>query len=350
MFNKIDHVSIKGVSICVPAHIVKTMDYDWINEEERKSFIKNTGVEERRVANSSITTSDLCEKSATELIKKLNWEKDSIDVLIFVSQSPDYFLPATSAILQHKLGLKKGIMAFDVNLGCSGYVYGLQIISNLLSSGVFKRGLLLAGDKSTISTNKRDKSTYPLFGDAGSATALEYEDHTNPLFFNLFTDGSGYKSIIVEDGGARNHISSTSFIETKIDEGIYRNKINLVLDGMEIFNFALKEVAPSIDAILKESKTEKTSIDYFIMHQANRLINESVRKKCRVEPEKVPYSINKFGNTSSASIPLTMIYQLKDQLENKSLNLLLSGFGVGYSWGNCIINCNNITCTDILEI
>lgn len=350
MFNQVDHVSIKGLSVCVPAHVVKTMDYDWITEEERKSFIKNTGVEERRVANSFIATSDLCEKSANELIKKLNWEKESIDVLIFVSQSPDYFLPATSAILQHKLGLKKGIMAFDINLGCSGYIYGLNVISNLLASGGMKRGLLLAGDKSTLSTNKRDKSTYPLFGDTGSATALEFDINAKPIFFNLFTDGAGYKSIIVEDGGARNHVSSSSFIETKIDEGIYRCGINLVLDGMEIFNFALKEVSPSIDAILKESKIEKSEIDYFVMHQANKLINESVRKKCRVEPEKVPYSINKFGNTSSASIPLTMIYQLKDQLENKSLNLLLSGFGVGYSWGNCIIKTNNLTCTSILEI
>lgn len=350
MYNTVNHIAIKGLSVCVPQQVAKTMDYDWITEEERISFIKNTGVEEKRIAGKTVATSDMCEKSANELLNKLNWEKESIDVLIFVSQSPDYFLPATSAILQYKLGFKKSVIAFDINLGCSGYIYGLYVISNLLSSGNFKRGLLLAGDKSTLSTNFKDKSTYPLFGDAGSATALEFSETAKPLFFNLFTDGSGYKSIIVEDGGARNHVSEKSFIETKIDEGIIRCPINLVLDGMEIFNFALKEVAISIDTILKESNTDKSSIDYFVMHQANKLINESVRKKCKVESEKVPYSMQKFGNTSSASIPLTMLYNLKDQLENKSLHLLLSGFGVGYSWGNCILQTNGVTCTDILEI
>jgi 3-oxoacyl-[acyl-carrier-protein] synthase III len=191
MFNSIQHIALKGISVCVPKQIERTMDYDWITEEERISFIKNTGVEEKRTANCTIATSDMCEKSAHELLKKLNWEPESIDVIIFVSQSPDYFLPATSAILQHKLGLKKSVMAFDINLGCSGYVYGLNVISNLLSNGQFKRGLLLAGDKSTLSTNYRDKSTYPLFGDAGSASAFEYDTTANPIYTNLFTDGSG---------------------------------------------------------------------------------------------------------------------------------------------------------------
>lgn len=350
MFNSVNHISVKGLSVCVPGQTARTMDYDWIPEEERVMFIKNTGVEEKRVASKSIATSDMCEKSANALIEKLNWERESIDVLIFVSQSPDYFLPATSAILQHKMGLKKGLMAFDINLGCSGYIYGLQVISNLLSGGNFKRGLLLAGDKSTLSVNYKDKSTYPLFGDAGSATALEFDENALPMFFNLYTDGSGYKSIIVEDGGSRNHVSEKSFVETQVSEGIIRCPINLVLDGMEIFNFALKEVASSIETILKESGTDKSAIDYFVMHQANKMINETVRKKCRIEPEKVPYSIGKFGNTSSASIPLTMLYGLKNELETKTLKLLLSGFGVGYSWGNCILETNNIVCTDLLEI
>jgi 3-oxoacyl-[acyl-carrier-protein] synthase-3 len=350
MYNSVKNISIKGLSVCVPKKVHKTMDYDWITEEERKSFIKNTGVEEKRSADATIATSDMCEQSANALLNKLKWEKESIDVLIFVSQSPDYFLPATSAILQYKLGLKKEVLAFDINLGCSGFIYGLNVISNLLSNGHYKRGLLLAGDKSTLSTNYKDKSTYPLFGDAGSATALEFDTDAAPIFFNLFTDGSGYKSIIVEDGGSRNHVSEKSFVETKIGEGIVRCPINLVLDGMEIFNFALKEVASSIEKVLIESKTNKEDIDYFVMHQANKMINETVRKKCRVEPEKVPYSIDKFGNTSSASIPLTMIHKLKVDLENKPLKLLLSGFGVGYSWGNCILQTNLLTCTDILEI
>ena len=189
MQSSIKNISIKGLSVCVPKQTVSTFDYEWISVDERISFEKNTGIKERRVANDYITTADMCEKSAIELIKKMNWEKDSIDILIFVSQSPDYFLPATSAILQHKLGLRNDIIAFDINLGCSGFIYGLKVISSLMS-GESKRGLLLAGDKSTLSTNYKDKSTYPLFGDAGSATALEFDSEASSMYFNLFTDGS----------------------------------------------------------------------------------------------------------------------------------------------------------------
>lgn len=350
MYNVISHISIKGLSVCVPKQKVKTMEYDWITTDERVSFIKNTGVIEKRVASKEITTSDMCEVSANALLNRLNWNRDSVDVLIFVSQSPDYFLPATSTILQHKLGLKKEVIAFDINLGCSGYIYGLQVISSLLSNGQFKKGLLLAGDKSTLSVNYKDKSTYPLFGDAGSATAIEFDTSAKDIFFNLFTDGSGFKSIIVEDGGARNHVSEKSFIESQVEEGIIRCPINLVLDGMEIFNFALKEVAKSIDSLLNESEIKKDTINFFIMHQANKMINETIRKKAKIEIEKVPYSIDMFGNTSSASVPLTLLYKLKNELENKNLKLLLSGFGVGYSWGNCIVETNKIICTELLEI
>ena len=350
MYSCIKHVTIKGLSACVPKQVVKTMDYDWISEDERKLFIKSTGVEERRMSPESIITSDYCQKATEELLSKLNWDKESVDVLIFVSQSMDYYLPATSAILQHKLGFKKETIAFDINLGCSGYNYGLYVISNLISSGNLKRGILLTGDTSTISSNYKDKSTYPLFGDAGTATAIEFDETASDMYFNLFTDGSGYKSIIVEDGGARNKFSEKSFIDHKISEGIERSAKNLVLDGIEVFNFALKEVAASINKLLADSNTNLLNVDYFVFHQANKLINESVRKKCRIEPERVPYSIDKFGNTSSASIPLTMLYKLRDELENKSLNLLLSGFGVGYSWGNCIVRTNKIICTDIIEI
>lgn len=350
MFSRVENIAFRGLSACVPSKIERTMDYSWVTEDERKLFIKNTGVEERRVAPEGVTTSDLCERSANALLQKLNWEAGSIDVLVFVSQSPDYFLPATAAILQNKLGMRKDTVAFDINLGCSGYIYGLYVVSNLLSSGACKRALLMAGDKSTLSTPYTDKSTYPLFGDAGTVTALEHSKEAEPFFFNLFTDGSGYKAIMIEDGGCRNHISERSFVSKKIEEGIERAPKHLVLDGIEVFNFALREAAPSMQKLLQDSSTPQNEIDYFILHQANRLINESVRKKSKIEPERVPYSIQKFGNTSSASVPLTLLFALKDQLEEKSLHLLLSGFGVGFSWGNCILRTNKITCTDILEM
>jgi len=350
MFSRISNISFKGLSACVPATVLFTKDYDWISPDERKMFIKNTGIEERRAAGENITTADLCEKAARALLGKATWEPQSIDVIIFVSQSGDYVLPATAAILQHKLGLRKDVIAFDINLGCSGYVYGLHVLASLMTSGNCKRGLLLAGDKSTLSTNYKDKSTYPLFGDAGSATLLEYDPQADPLFFNLFTDGSGCNAIMIRDGAARHHVSPGTFVTEKIEEGIERAPKHLILDGIEVFNFALREAAPSIQDILKQSGVPQNDIHYFILHQANKLINESVRKKCKIEPERVPYSIQKYGNTSSASIPLTMLHAIRDELEKKELTLLLSGFGVGFSWGNCILRTKHVTCTEILEL
>lgn len=344
------HSIIKGVSACVPKQTIRTSDYLLFTEQEKDMFVKNVGIAERRVAPEHMTTSDLCFLAAEKLISELQWKKEEIECLIFVSQSPDYFLPATSIILQHRLGLKNNLIAFDINLGCSGYIYGLQVISNLISSGQIKKGLLLVGDKSTLSTHYEDKSTYPLFGDAGSATAIEYTETSSPMFFNLQTDGRGEDAIKILDGGARNSVRPDTFEIKEIEPGIKRSRRHLILNGIDIFNFALKEVSPNINDLLSYSKTEKSDIHYFIFHQANKLINESVRKKLKInELEKVPYSIRNFGNTSSASIPLTMVHALKNEFNSGQKKLLLSGFGVGYSWGSCILNTENIIVCDLIE-
>jgi 3-oxoacyl-[acyl-carrier-protein] synthase-3 len=344
------NVSVKGISACVPKEKLLTREYEYFNEAEKDLFIKSVGIEERRVAPREITTSDMCFVAAEKLINDLKWNKQEIDCLIFVSQSADYFLPATSIILQHRLGLSKHTMAFDVNLGCSGYIYGLQLLSNLISTSQIKKGLLLVGDKSSLSTHIEDKSTYPLFGDAGTATALEYDVNSAPVYFNLQSDGSGEDAIKILDGGARNEVRDDTFEIKEIEPGIKRSRRHLQLNGIDIFNFALKEVAPNVNDLLQFAGTEKSAIDYFIFHQANKLINESVRKKLKVlEKEKVPYSINLFGNTSSASIPLTIVTEIKKEMQQPK-KMLLSGFGVGYSWGSCIIDFDKIICCDLIEI
>lgn len=346
---KIYNVRIKGISSCVPKERIFTKDYEYFNPSEQELFVKSVGITERRVAPFEISTSDLCFYAAEKLITDLQWKKEDIDCLIFVSQSPDYFLPATAIILQHRLGLKKTTMAFDVGLGCSGYVYGLQLISSLLSSGGIKKGLLLVGDKSTLSTHIEDKSTYPLFGDAGCATALEYDTNAHPIYFNMQSDGSGENAIKILDGGARNTVRPDTFDIVEVEPGIKRSRRHLALSGIDIFNFALKEVAPNITQLLEFSGIEKEKIDHFVFHQANRLINESVRKKLKVDISKVPYSIGMFGNTSSASIPLTINTNLKEQLKSNS-TLLFSGFGVGYSWASCVFESGPIFCSDLIEI
>jgi 3-oxoacyl-[acyl-carrier-protein] synthase III len=347
---KTSHVSLRGLTVCVPKEVKSTFDYSYLKPEEQELFYKTVGIKERRVANDSITCSDLCEAAARHLLDNKIADPEKIDLVLFVSQSPDYFLPSTAVILQDKLGLKKTALAFDVTLGCSGYIYGLSIIANFLQSGQFRQALLLCGDKSTISTYEEDKSAYPLFGDAGSATLLEYDPKAEDMFFSLNSDGSGKNAIIIEHGHSRHPYTTESDIIREIEPGVKRGKKHLALNGQDIFTFALKEVPPNINETLKFSGKTKEEINYFVLHQANKLINETIRKKLGVDKEKCPYSIELYGNTSSASIPLTMCYALKEQLSKESLNLLLSGFGVGLSWGSVVLNTNALKCANLIEL
>jgi 3-oxoacyl-[acyl-carrier-protein] synthase-3 len=347
-YNK--NTRISGITACIPKNEYNNWDYDWIKIEERELLIKTTGIEKRRVAEKGITTSDLCFQASEVLIKELNWNKNEIDILIFVSQSRDYPIPCTAVILQDRLGLSKKTLAFDIPLGCSGYIYGMSILGSMLSSGMLKKGILLTGDISTINCSYEDKSTYPLFGDAGTATAMEFSEVGSNQYFNLCSDGSGWEAISVHDGGIRNYVSKSSFDMKEIAPGIIRNNIQLQLKGIDIFNFSLKEVPPNISETVAFASKTIEDLDYLLLHQANLLINESIRKKLRLPKEKVPYSINKYGNTSSASIPLTMVSEIREQLIQSELNLLLCGFGVGLSWGSVFLKTDKIICPKLIEI
>lgn len=346
----IPNIKIAGIASAVPKEEYNNFDYELLSEKEKQTFVKMTGVEKRRVAPKGTTTSDLCEHAARKLLDELKWDADQIDALVFISQSRDYIIPATAGILQDKLGLSKNCMAYDISLGCSGYVYGLSTLGAQMSVAGLKKALLMVGDVSTQNTAYNDKSTFPLFGDAGTVTALEYDESAPLMSFNLQTDGSGYKAIIIEDGGIRNLVSESSFEEEEISEGIKRKKLDIALDGVEVFNFSLREVKPNILKLLEADGTEIEKIDYFVLHQANKLMNETIRKQLRMPVEKFPLSIQEFGNTSSASIPLTLNFSLQDKLRTEKVKLLLSGFGVGLSWGSVILETENIVCPDIIEI
>lgn len=345
----IPNIKLSGLSACVPEHTEDNKNFSLISEEDRETFIHTVGIRFRRVAAEAVTASDLCFTAAEKLLNDLNWNREEIKILVFVTQTPDYLIPNTSSLLQEKLKLTKNCLAFDVNLGCSGYVYGLSIVSSLLQNMPGGKALLLVGDISTRTISMKDKSTAPLFSDAGTATALEFSTK-NQIHFNLQTDGKEFDDIIISDGGYRNPVSKNSFTETEYEKGIVRNNLQMKLDGAKIFNFALREIAPNINTLLTEKQIEKSTIDYFIFHQANKLMIESVRKKLKVEPEKVPYSLYNFGNTSSATVPLTMLVKLREQLVSQKLNLLLSGFGVGLSWGSCYLETEKIICSKLIEI
>ncbi len=344
------NVRLAGVSAAVPSKEMDNMAYSYISEADRKMLIKTTGIARRRVVEEGMTSSDLCFFAAEKLIKELDWDKSEIEVLLFVSQTPDYFLPSTAIILQNRLKLPLSTMAFDINLGCSGFTYGLSVIASLMNSAKIKKGLLLVGDTSSIGISPEDKSAYPLFGDAGAVAALELSNDSM-MHFNMQSDGSGHEAIICRDGGARNFIDEHyDWTPKKHAEGIVRNGRSLELDGIEIFNFTLREVAPNIKALMSAVNQNLESIDFFVFHQANKLMNETIRRKLKIEKAKVPYCLDEFGNTSSASIPLTLVTRIQEELRNKKRTLLLSGFGVGLSWGSVVLRSDNLVIPELIEV
>jgi len=345
----ISGIRLAGLAAAVPQNCEHNADYAWISRKERESLIKNIGVETRRVAPKGVTTADLCVVATEKLLAELNWDRNEIELLVFVSQSRDYLVPTTACIVQDRLGLPHSCIAYDVGLGCSGYVYGLSVVGSMVQSGAIKKALLMVGDISTLTTSYRDKSTYPLFGDAGTVTALEYREDAPPMTFNLQTDGSGYRAIMIRDGGARHKMTRQSFDMKKISKGIIRSRLNVELDGIEVFNFSLREVVPNIKALVKYSEKSLDDVDYLVFHQANFLINNTIRKMLKVAPEKVPYSIREYGNTSGASVPLTMVSQLREQLTKSRVKLLLSAFGVGLSWGSVLLETDQIVCPEVIE-
>ncbi|MCX6235996.1 MAG: ketoacyl-ACP synthase III [Bacteroidia bacterium] len=349
-YSKLHNVSIIGVSACVPRNIVENKDYAIFEEGEAEKFIATTGIERRRIVENGVCTSDLCFAAAEKLIIDLNWVKSDIEVLIFVSHTADYKLPATACILQDRLKLPINCMCFDITLGCSGYVHGLNVISSLLSSGNSKKGLLLVGNTQSMYAAYDDKSAYPLFADAGTATALEYNPDANEMFYHFSTDGSGYQAIIVPDGGCRNPVNEESFKMIDFGSGIRRSKLHEALDGMEVFSFGIRRAPETVNQLMEKFSLSTDDVDYFLFHQANKFMNERIRKKLKIPLEKTPYNIENFGNTSCATIPLLMVTNLQNELSNQKLNLVLCGFGVGLSWGSAYLSVEKIVCSDLIEI
>ena len=349
---KISNVAIKGIGACVPKRTVSNWDYPFLSKNELEKYVSTIGVEERHCAihDGTICTSDLCCEAAIKVIDNLEWDVNSINAVIFVSHTADFKLPSTACIIQNRLGITKSSMAFDVPLGCSGFVYGLGIISSIMQSGYIKRGLLLVGNTQSIYAAPKDQSTALLFGDAGAAIALEYEEFKDNSFeFGFYSDGSGYDALIVPDGGCRNPFSTESLQEYTDSNGT-RTRLHEKMDGMEVFAFATRIVPKSIENLLSFFEIDRKKIDYLLLHQANYFLCEKIRKKLNFDEIKTPYNISKFGNTSGASIPLLMVTELRDELTEKSMSFVASGFGVGLSLGTVHFTTNQIVCPELLYL
>ncbi|WP_198429894.1 3-oxoacyl-ACP synthase III family protein [Treponema primitia] len=344
---------IKGVAACVPNRIEENRQYPGMSIEEIEKYIQVTGIERRHctVHDGSVCTSDLCYTAAEKLLNELQWDRSEIGLLVFISHSADYRLPSTACILQDRLGLSKECMAFDSPLGCSGFVYGLSIVSSIMSLGTIKKALLLAGNTQSIFASPLDKSTALLFGDGGSACALEFDSENQDTFkFHLRSDGSGKDALIVPDGGSRNPVTENSFIMEEFEGNIKRTRLHEKMDGMAVFSFTLSDVPDAITIFHDTFAVNPEKIDYLLLHQANKFACEKIRKKLKYPPEKVPYNIHEYGNTSAASIPLLMVTEIKEALETHNLEIVMSGFGVGLSIGTAYISTHKIVCPELLYL
>jgi len=342
-FLEFKNVRIAGIAAGVPKRKVCNLDIKDISADyDSAAFVETTGVLERRL-DEELTTSDLCVAAAEKLISDLGWDKAEVDGLIFVSQTTDYYLPATACIVQDRLGLSKECYAEDIVLGCSGWVYGLSSIVSLMANGGIKKALLMAGD-----ARRHVKTNDPLFGFAGTATALEYEEGADGFLFHFGTDGSGFDAIIIPDGGSRNQVTERSFNDELID-GKHYNRMQTRMKGMDVFSFGISTAPKSVKKLAERFGFDYLNADYFVFHQANMKMNNMIAKKLKLPADKVPSCMYHFGNTSSASIPLTIVTQLKGKCEDKA-KFICCGFGVGLSWGTVAFETDNVVISDLVEV
>jgi 3-oxoacyl-[acyl-carrier-protein] synthase-3 len=341
-----ENIKISGISCAVPKQkdILLEKYAPAFGEDVVRKFSKMTGVVSRHVTVKEQTASDLAFVAAEHLIEKKKIQTSLIEVLIFVTQTPDYIMPSTACVLHHRLGLSKDCIAFDINLGCSGYVVGLQTISALMSSSNIKMGLLLVGDTSNKCIAPEDKSSCMLFGDAGSATLLEKRQDSPSIHTAMRTDGNGYKAIIVPAGAYRNMDAPKE--RTLWGDGNVRSDYDLYMNGTDVFNFTISEVPIIINEFMTKVNTSVDDYDSLILHQANEYILKQVMKRTEFPKEKTPISIDRYGNTSVTSIPITVADSYGSKNGGK-VRLLMCGFGIGLSWG--VVSCT-VETDDILPI
>lgn len=348
---KYNNAGISGIAAAVPGHIIDNYEYtDHFPKEEVNKVVDKIGVYQRRFADENTCSSDLCLAAAQHLIEEMGIDKSEIDVLLFVSQTPDYRMPATSVILQHKLGLKKETIAFDITLGCSAFVFALQVAYSLIANPKLNKVLILNGETRSKVYSPKDRTTAFLFGDAGVAVIIEKDDSFGDSYFSLNSDGSKSEVIKIDGGGYRQPSSVDGLIEKVVDDyGNIRNDEHGYIDGVNVFNFAAKEVPKDLMKLLSFADKDKDSIDYYIFHQANKIINDFIAKKLKLDHQKVPSILDIYGNTSSVSVPLTIVSRLINKL-NEKCTLCLCAFGNGLSWGSAIINLHNCHLSEVIEI
>ena len=344
----IKNVRIKGVSASVPETKVSTYDYGFFSHEDAETFIKTVGIESRYVAQNGECASDLCKLAAENLIQELGWEKDSIGILSFESVTADYRTPPTSCILQDRLGLPTTCMTFDLPMGCCGFLYSVCVVGKMMQTGDVKRALLLIGDTITRMGSPKDKSRLPLFGDCGTAVALEYEEGADDMIIDMNSYGKGFEALITPHSGFRHQVTPESFEYEDFGNGVVRAPVHSLIQGMDVFAFAITRPPKSIKVLLEQYGIDKDKdIDYFLIHQANKMIVDKVVRKSGLDLTKTPSNLSKFANLGGASIPMLMVSEIADDLKRKKLNMMASAFGLGLSWGTMLFKTDRIVVPEL---
>jgi 3-oxoacyl-[acyl-carrier-protein] synthase III len=348
----VGNVGFRGVVGAVPGSPRSIYELDVAMEPaEIQKIAQTVGLSHLHRAEAGQTAGDLCVSAAERLLVDLDWDRGTVDGLIMVTQTPDHFSPATACVIHGKLGLPDTCVAFDMGMGCSGYVYGLLVASQMISTGTCRRVLLLAGDTLSPVISPADRSIAVLFGDAGSATALEFDPLAPAVYFAVGTDGSGASCLQVPAGAFRKRPASELMERVPDEAGNVRSEMDLYMDGLAVFNFTLKRVPPVVQECMKLAGWGIDQVDAFAFHQANAFMLSKLAKKIGAPPERFPMNIEKYGNTSMTTIPLLLADTLAEQIRgDKPKRLLLAGFGVGLSWASAAMSVSNVRAATVVQV
>lgn len=348
---KYNGVGVTALSGSVPQRVIDNYKYtEFFPEDQVKEIVEKVGIYERRFADAETCSSDLCFVAAEKLIEDNNIDRNEIDLLIFISQTPDYRMPATSVLLQHRLGLPNSTIAFDINLGCSAFMYGLSTAFSFMQNNGLRKILILDGGTRSKVYSPKDRRSAFLFGDGGVAALVERDEKFGDSWFSLNSDGSRGDLIKINGGGYRMPSSFETITEKVVDEyGNIRSEEQGYMQGGDVFNFVIREIPRDIKKIIEWSGVDIQSLDYYVFHQANNFINSYLAKKLKLDANKIPSTIGKYGNTSSVSCPLTIADQLKNQMDGKK-SLMLSAYGVGMTWATAVLPFVDLRISDIVEV
>lgn len=345
-------VRVRGVAGAVPTQRVDNLvDHGFLPEEDRKKIVALTGVTGYRMAPEGMCTSDLCHAAAERLLGDLGTDRAEIDAIVFATMTPDYRVPSTACILQSRLGLPQSVVAYDVNMGCSGFVVGLYNACALLKGGGLRRVLLLAGDTQTKLCHREDKNVVFIMGDAGTATLLEADPEAGEVAIDLRTDGSRFESLYVPAGGCRTPSTAETREVRERPDGGFRSDDDIFMNGMEIFKFSATDVVKTIADFMEGRSLDARTVRELFLHQANQFMNDKIAKKLGFGRDQLPYTIQTYGNTGSASIPLTMTAHFSASPAGAERHpVVVSGFGVGLSWGVASVDVAGIHAPPIVEV